>query len=105
MIRPGRMRERLTIQNIVETTNDLGEVERTYTNGDTVWASVNPRTAYEQNQNGRTEMFTQFSIRIRYNSSVHPTTRFLWNTKPLEIVSILEKFDSSVLEIVAVEVV
>lgn len=104
MIRIGRMRERVTIQNMIETVNSLGEVQRSYQTVSTVWASVSARNSFEQNQNQRLEMMTAFNITIRNTTDIAPTSRLLWKSRTLEVTSLLEKFDSSVLEIVATEV-
>lgn len=104
MIRIGRMRERITIQNMVETANSLGEVERSYVTARTVWASVTQRNSYEQNQNQRLEMLSAYHVTIRHADDVIATTRLLWKSKTLEVTGIIEKFDSSVMEITATEV-
>ena len=104
MIRPGRMRERITVQSMVETSNDLGEVERSYTNVKTIWADVRAQNSFEQQNNNKLELQSTYSIRIRYTPDITATTRILWKTKSLEVTSILERFDSSVLELIAVEV-
>ena len=105
MIRPGRMRERVTIQLMTETSNDLGEVERSYVSLRTVWAEVKPRTSFEQRTGTKLEMQTAYAVKMRYVGEVTATTRLLWKNKTLEITSILERFDSSVLELIAVEVI
>ena len=47
MIRPGEMRERVTVQSPVRATNSLGETIITWQDGLTVWASVNGVSAKE----------------------------------------------------------
>lgn len=104
MIRPGRMRERITIQQMIETSNDLGEVERSYSTIKTVWAEVQARTSMERADNQRIEMQTAYYVKIRATDGIVATTRLLWKSKVLEVTSILERFDSSVLELSAIEV-
>ncbi|MGI9458435.1 MAG: phage head closure protein [Pirellulales bacterium] len=104
MIRPGRMRERVTVQAMTETANDLGEVERSYTDVKTIWADVRAQASFEQRNNNKLELQSTYNVKIRYTPDITPTTRLLWKTKSLEVTSILERFDSSVLELIAVEV-
>ena len=46
-MRAGRLRHRVTIQSITEAADTYGDIAGTPTNGDIVWASVEPLVGRE----------------------------------------------------------
>ena len=90
MIRPGEMRERVTVQSPVRATNSLGETTITWQDGLTVWASINGVSAKEALNNGQQEVTVTHRVRFRYIPTLTQQDRFSWRGRILSIVSLLE---------------
>ena len=90
MIRPGEMRERVTVQMPVRTTNSVGESTLSWSDVRTVWASVNGVSASEALQDGQQQVTLTHRLRFRYFEGLTQQHRFLWRSRVLHIVSLLE---------------
>lgn len=90
MMRPGEMRERVTVQSPVRTTNAMGEATVAWQSGDTVWASVNGVSAREALEFGQQAVTVTHRLRFRYISTLTQQDRFLWRGRTLNIISLLE---------------
>ena len=105
MIRPGRLRHRVAIHQMAETTNSLGEVERSYTLFRHVWASVDAFQSREAIVQQRLESAVIYKVRMRHVDGLEPSMRLIWKTHTLEITSMIDKFDESVHELTCAMVV
>jgi len=90
MIRPGEMRERVTVQQATPTVNSIGESTLTWNTLTTVWAAVNGVSSSEALVDGQQESRITHRVRLRYISGLKHTDRFLWRGRILQIVSLLE---------------
>jgi SPP1 family predicted phage head-tail adaptor len=90
MIRPGEMRERVTVQQATPTVNSIGESTLTWNTLTTVWAAVNGVSSSEALVDGQQESRITHRVRLRYISGLKHTDRFLWRGRVLQIVSLLE---------------
>lgn len=90
MIRPGEMRERVTVQSPTRATNSLGETTLTWADGNTIWASVEGVSAKEALAYGQQEVTVTHRLRFRYISTLTQQDRFSWRGRTLNIVSLLE---------------
>lgn len=90
MIRPGEMRERVTIQEPARSTNAVGESTLAWSDVATVWASVNGVSAKEMLDYGQEQVSVTHKLRLRYYSGLTQQHRFRWRGKTLHIVSLLE---------------
>lgn len=90
MIRPGEMRERVTVQMPVRATNAVGESTLSWSDVRTVWASVNGVSASEALQDGQQQVTLTHRLRFRYFDGLTQQHRFLWRGRVLHIVSLLE---------------
>ena len=90
MIRPGEMRERVSVQQATPTVNSIGESTLTWTTLKTVWAAVNGVSSSEALVDGQQESRITHRVRLRYISGLKHTDRFLWRGRILQIVSLLE---------------
>lgn len=70
MNRAGRFRRRLTIESRVETENDFGEVEWTWTTHATVWAGIEPLRGREFFAAEQLQSEVQGRIRMRYRGDL-----------------------------------
>ena len=83
MIRPGDLRERVTVQVASGTTNALGETVLAWSDSSAVWASV-ALTA------GQQETTVTHRLQLRYLPGLNSQMRFAWRGRTLEISSLLE---------------
>jgi SPP1 family predicted phage head-tail adaptor len=90
MIRPGEMRERVTVQVASGTTNSLGETVLSWANSSAVWASVEGVSAREALAAGQEDVTITHKVRIRYLPGLTQRDRFSWRSRTLNIVSLLE---------------
>jgi len=90
MIRPGELRERVTIQTPVRATNSLGETTITWQDGSTIWASVNGVSSKEALEFGQQAVSVSHRLRFRYVDGLTHQDRFVWRSRILDIVSLLE---------------
>ena len=90
MIRPGEMRERVTVQQATTSTNSIGESLLTWATLTTVWAAINGVRSTEALADGQQESRVTHRVRLRYIDGLKHTDRFLWRGRTLQIVSLLE---------------
>lgn len=90
MIRPGELRERITVQIASGTTNALGETVLTWADSTSVWASVEGVSAREALALGQQETTITHRVRMRHLPGLTQQMRFSWRSRTLEIVSLLE---------------
>ena len=90
MIRPGSLRERVTVQIASGSTNALGETVLAWSDSSAVWASVEGVSAREALIAGQQETSVTHRLRLRYLPGLTQQMRFAWRGRTLEIVSLLE---------------
>jgi len=90
MIRPGDLRERVTVQIASGTTNALGETVLAWSDSSAVWASVEGVSAREALTAGQQETTVTHKVRMRYLPGLTQQMRFSWRSRTLEIISLLE---------------
>ena len=105
MIRPGDLRERVTVQIASGATNTLGETVLTWGNSTAVWASVEGVSARESLVNAQQEIAVTHRVRLRYLPGLTQNMRFAWRNRTLEIVSLLEHGNRSEHEAICQETV
>jgi SPP1 family predicted phage head-tail adaptor len=90
MIDPGKLRERVTVQQAAETRNSLGESVQSWSTFATVWASVEGVSAREALAAGQQDTTITHKVRLRYLPGLTQQMRFAWRSRTLNIVSLLE---------------
>jgi SPP1 family predicted phage head-tail adaptor len=90
MIDPGRLRERVTIQQASENRNAMGEVVQSWVTFAERWASVDGLSSREFLLQGQQQSEISHRVRLRYVPGMRNTMRFLWRGRVLEITSLLE---------------
>lgn len=90
MIRPGEMRERVTVQRPTSSTNSIGETTLAWSDLTTVWAAINGVSSKEALGDGQQEVKVTHRVRFRYIDGLKHTDRFVWRSRILQIVSLLE---------------
>ena len=90
MIDPGKLRERVTIQQATENRNAIGETVLAWSTFATVWASVEGVSSREALDAGKIDIQISHRVRMRYLSGITQNMRLSWRNRTLEIVSLLE---------------
>lgn len=103
MIRPGELRERVTVQIASGATNTLGETVLTWSNSTSVWASVDGVSASEALTAGQQDVSVTHRVRLRYLPGLTQNMRFAWRNRTLDIVSLLEQDNRTVHEVICTE--
>lgn len=103
MIRPGDLRERITVQIASGSTNALGETVLSWSDSTAVWASVEGVSARESLAAGRQETTITHRLRMRYLPGLTQQMRIAWRGRTLEIVSLLEHDSRTVHEAICQE--
>jgi SPP1 family predicted phage head-tail adaptor len=92
----GKLRHPVEIQAATETTNEYGEVERTWPgtviDGGNVWASITPITGNERFAGiQQVRPNVSHSIVIRFNGNVTPKHRIKYGNRWFEIDAVLNR--------------
>ena len=103
MIDPGRLRERITIQQATESRNALGESVQAWATFAERWASVDGLSSREVLLTGQQQTEVTHRVRLRYVEGFTSTMRILWRSRVLEITSLLEHHSRSVHEALCTE--
>jgi SPP1 family predicted phage head-tail adaptor len=90
MIDPGKLRERVTVQQASAARNSLGEAVLSWSDFAEVWASVEGVSARESLTAGQQETTISHRVRLRYLPGLSANMRFSWRSRTLDIVSLLE---------------
>jgi SPP1 family predicted phage head-tail adaptor len=90
MIDPGRLRERITIQQATEKRNAIGETVQSWATFTERWASVEGLSSREVLNQGQQQTEISHRVRLRYVDGMKGTMRILWRGRVLEINSLLE---------------
>lgn len=89
MIKAGDLRHRITIQERVKVSDNMGSYTIVYSDVVSVWAALWPVSAKEQISSDKIEMSTIRRIRIRYYSDLDSSMRIEFGTRHFNIVSII----------------
>lgn len=90
MIDPGKLRERVTIQQATESRNALGETVLSWATFAERWASVEGVSAREAIELGQADVSVTHRVRMRYVDGMTQNMRLVWRGRVLEIVALLE---------------
>jgi SPP1 family predicted phage head-tail adaptor len=102
----GKLRHRVTIQTATQSQDAYGEADRTWSDADTVWASVSPASSRELVQGRQVQAETTHTIRMRYHEDAAPTARLKFGSRTFNIVRVHNIDERNIeLEIEAAEIV
>jgi SPP1 family predicted phage head-tail adaptor len=102
-IDPGKLRERIIVQQATETRNALGETTQTWGTFAERWASVDGISAREFLTSGQQQTEITHRVRMRYLDGLNSTMRVSWRGRILEIASCLEHANRSEHELLCTE--
>ena len=84
----GKLDQRVVLQSQSNSTNDLGEVIKSYETVATVWGHVISRKGSESFQAARTESTRVIKIKIRYRSDIKTDWRIQWQDESYNVIDI-----------------
>ena len=101
----GSLNKRVTIQSPAEVRGaDYADVQRTWTDVASVWASIEPLSARELFQNREVSSELTTRVRMRYLSGVSAKQRVLFGARVFEIQSVLNPGEMNIeLELLCAE--
>ena len=100
----GDLRERVTVLAPTETVSRMGETVTVYTEVfATVWASVDGVSAREYLLAGQQQVDISHRLRMRYLPGLRQDMRVSWRGRTLEIISVLERENRSMHELICQE--
>ena len=89
-MRAGRLRQRITIQQLTTTQDaNTGEGIESWADHVTLWADVRPLNAREYIAAAATQAQLNAMVTIRYRSDIVPTMRIVYNGKTYNIDGVL----------------
>ncbi len=103
MIQPGRLRERITVQQATESRNSLGESVQSWSTFAERWASVDGLSSREVLLTGQQQTEINHRVPMRYLTGFTSAMRILWRSRVLEITSLLEHGNRSEHEVLCTE--
>lgn len=104
-MRAGRLRHRVTIETPGGSASAFGEVAQSWSTVATVWAAVEPTSSRERVENEQTKAFTTHRIHMRYRSDVTTAERVVFNSRTLNITSVVNPDErDATLELLCTEV-
>lgn len=93
MVRAGKLRERVTIQQRTLTSDGMGGESESWSTLATVWASVTPRTGNREAlvvAENQIQSRSVYDLHIRYRADVAVTMRVVWRGNTLEIENVVD---------------
>ena len=100
----GKLRHRAELQSFAETRDDYGQAIKSYATFATVWARVEPLTGRELIEAQQLNSRVTHKVTIRHQPFAKPISRILFKTRPLEVVSVLDKDERRIeMKIICIE--
>lgn len=85
----GQLDRRITIQSFTTTTDDFGEVTKSFTTLANVWAKVEEKRGNEGEEGNQIVATKRVEFFIRYRSDINEQMRIQYNNETYKIESIL----------------
>ena len=86
---PGRLSERITLQQKSVTRNGIGEEVETWADVATVWAEPIPLRGREFYAANQTQQAVDVRFRIRDRAGVTPDLRLVWRSEPYDVTGVI----------------
>lgn len=84
-----KLNKRLTIQTVARVSDGQGGFTETWSDGSTVWASIEPMKAYERFQAHQMAVPVSHKIVMRYSSTVDESVRLKYGTRIFNIKEVI----------------
>lgn len=98
------MRQQVTIQAVSRTPDGQGGFTESWVDGDTVWASVEQKKAWEKFQAQQEQTPVVWAVTIRYRGDVTSASRLKYGTRVLWVKEVINRGEANAyLDIKAIE--
>jgi SPP1 family predicted phage head-tail adaptor len=84
-LRAGQLRHRISIQSVGTTYDAYGDLSDSWSTDATVWASVSPVSAKQEELASENTGVATHSVRIRYRSGITAHNRILFGSRVFQI--------------------
>jgi len=86
----GKLRHRVTIQQLVATDDGYGGITETWQDVATVWAAVEPLRGTERYRAQQVQAELSHKVTIRYRPGIKPDMRLKYGDRILEIEAVID---------------
>lgn len=86
----GKLRHRVTIQQLVKADDGYGGIVETWQDVATVWATVEPLRGSERYRAQQVQSELTHKVTMRYRPGVKPQMRLLYGDRVLEIEAVID---------------
>lgn len=103
-IHAGKLNERVTLRAPSVDRDQFGEATLDFDDIATVWAQVDGLSSREILQAMQANVVASHRIRIRFRDDVTPHCRIVWRGRMMEVSSLVERMNRTILEMLVREV-
>lgn len=86
----GKLRHRVTIQQLVKTDDGYGGIVETWQDVATVWAAVEPLRGNERYRAQQVQAELTHKVIMRYRAGIKPQMRLLYGNRIFEIEAVID---------------
>lgn len=86
----GKLRHRVTLQELVKTDDGYGGIVETWQDVATVWAAIKPLRGNERYTAQQVQSELSHKITIRYQAGIKPQMKLLYKGRTFEIESVID---------------
>lgn len=86
----GKLRHRVTIQQLVKTDDGYGGIVEAWQDVATVWAAVEPLRGSERYRAQQVQAELGHKVTMRYRAGIKPQMRLLYNGRVLEVEAVID---------------
>lgn len=84
----GELRERITVQRVSTTRDDMGGLIETWADLATLWARVEQASSGEQFRRQQAGATAAWTVTVRWRGDLRPADRISWRGRSFEIVAL-----------------
>lgn len=86
----GKLRHRVTIQELVRADDGYGGITETWQDVATVWAAVEPLRGSERYRAQQVQSELAYKVTMRYRAGIKPQMRLVYGGRVLEIEAVID---------------
>lgn len=86
----GKLRHRITLQELVKTDDGYGGIVETWQDVATVWAAIEPLKGTERYQAQQVQSELTHKVTIRYRAGIKPQMRILYGNRVFDIEAVID---------------
>lgn len=86
----GKLRHRVTLQELVKTDDGYGGIVETWQDVATVWAAIEPLRGNERYTAQQVQSELSHKVTIRYRAGIKPQMRILYGNRVFDIEAVID---------------